>query len=201
VTGISLVALILILAASGLRRTSDDQRLLVLRLGAVSRLAGPGTTYVVPLLDKALRLNLKEFAPDWPALTREELLQRAVGYVSQSAPARPPTDWLPDISRAERWSRTIVAYFIVLTLCLGSAFLFSAALVLGLQWLEGEPLSGISGLANRQLSEESVVLMLFGAVTGITFGYWAAASLLRKLQVVPERVVSEVLKGRQVKRK
>jgi len=201
VTGISLVALILILAASGLRRTSDDQRLLVLRLGAVNRLAGPGITYVVPVLEKVLRLNLKEVAPDWHALTREELFQRAVGYISQLAPVPAPADWLPDVSRAERWSRTILAYFIVLTLSLGSAFLCGAALVLGLQWLEGEPLSGVSGLADRQLSGQSVVLMMFGFSTGVILGYRAAASLLRKLQVVPERVVREFLQGRQIKRK
>ena len=76
----------LLVLALGFRRTRDSERLLVLRLGRVHRLAGPGITWHLPAIDRPVRVDLDTAVPDWRSLTEDQLISRLIEYVSQPAP-------------------------------------------------------------------------------------------------------------------
>ena len=188
-------ALVLIAVATGLRRTTGSGRLLVLRLGSISRLAGPGVSYIVPIVERNVRVDLDEVAADWRALSEEELLQCVITYVSQPAP--PPVGWSGNVPRTERWIRSFSAYAILLVLALGFAAVLGFATTVASGWLEGSLPANLSDLLGTQLSRQSIVLMLFGFSVGAVIGWHIAASLIRSLDLVPERVIQQLLHGAQ----
>lgn len=63
------VGLLIILIISSVRVISDYERLVILRLGKYQGTRGPGFTYVIPLLEGAFRVDLREKFLDIPAQT------------------------------------------------------------------------------------------------------------------------------------
>jgi len=78
------VAVALLLA--GLRVVRDHHRLLIFRLGRPHRVAGPGICWIIPLVDRALRVNLDRAAPDWRSLSERDLIEKLVEFVSRPGP-------------------------------------------------------------------------------------------------------------------
>ncbi len=70
-----LVALgvVVVLVALGLRVVPERQRIAVMRLGRYVGLRGPGVVFVLPFIDRAIRLNLDHDIPNWRALSEDEL--------------------------------------------------------------------------------------------------------------------------------
>lgn len=85
-----LVPLVLAAAVAGMgvRIVPEPERLIVFRLGKLLRLAGPGLVWLVPFVDRAVRVNLDAAVPDWRGLAPEALLEALDRYVRRPAPPR-----------------------------------------------------------------------------------------------------------------
>ena len=66
---------VVVLAALGVRVVPESQRLAVVRLGTYVGLRGPGLVFVLPLIDRVMRMTLDRDIPNWRALSEEELRQ------------------------------------------------------------------------------------------------------------------------------
>ncbi len=73
--------LLLFYALSGLRNAQEAQRVVVFRLGRFHRVAGPGLFWIIPSVDKGVRVDLNQALPEWRALSPEELTQQVQAYV------------------------------------------------------------------------------------------------------------------------
>jgi regulator of protease activity HflC (stomatin/prohibitin superfamily) len=62
------LVLVALVAAISIRRVGSDEQLVVRRFGKVSRTAGPGLTFVVPLLERAQRVDTTP-RPRWAVAT------------------------------------------------------------------------------------------------------------------------------------
>ncbi len=81
------VPLLLVLCAlSGTRIARETERIVVFRLGRLHRVAGPGLLWIIPGVDKGLRISLNQALPEWRALSPQELAERVREYA-----CRPPT--------------------------------------------------------------------------------------------------------------
>ncbi len=69
----ALVVVVLVLLLTGLRVVRQHERLAVIRLGRYIGLKGPGLVFVLPAIDKAIRLNLDRDIPGWRSLSSESL--------------------------------------------------------------------------------------------------------------------------------
>jgi regulator of protease activity HflC (stomatin/prohibitin superfamily) len=76
------VALFVMILAASLKTIPEHERGVILRLGRVIRVQGPGLVFVLPAVDKMIRLNLlrEGLAPDTPD---EILVERALGRMSE----------------------------------------------------------------------------------------------------------------------
>jgi regulator of protease activity HflC (stomatin/prohibitin superfamily) len=73
----------------GVKHVSDPERLFVFRLGKPLRVAGPGVVFLVPLVDRGVRVNLDRAVPEWRSLDESQLIARLLEYVSQPGHPRP----------------------------------------------------------------------------------------------------------------
>ncbi|GEM_PF-5644340 len=80
------VALVIILGivllANAVKRTQDTERLFVFRLGRPYRLAGPGIIWLIPAIDKGIRVDLKLAAPNWRILSESKVFDLVLEYLS-----------------------------------------------------------------------------------------------------------------------
>ena len=188
--------LLLILVATGVRRTSGQYRLLVVRRGVINRLDGPGFSYVVPFLERAIRVDLEEVAPDWRGAAAEELHYRTILYIGRPFPD--PADWPSDVSRIARGVRRAAAYLVLFTVSLGSGLIVSTVCLFVLRWLGGSPPASLSEFYSERLPPESVALMILGLSVGSILGWFACVSFIQQIGLVPDRIVRELLYGPQV---
>jgi len=188
-----LIVVVAIALVASVRRTTGPERLLVLRLGSIHRLAGPGISLVAPVMERAVRINLDEVESAWPALSREELLRRVTLLVSQPGPA--PADWPENVPYTLRWIRSIAAYLLLLSLALASAHVFAAAGFIVARWLSGNPPSSLSELLDGEVSREAFALLMLGFSIGVFAGGSAAVWLIRFFQLIPERTLRKLLHG------
>ncbi|OGP54170.1 MAG: hypothetical protein A2Y65_00340 [Deltaproteobacteria bacterium RBG_13_52_11] len=77
---ILIIVLIIILAAS-IRVVREFERIAVFRLGRFFKIVGPGLVLLIPLVDKGVKVNLKEKIPEWHTLAPHELEERIKRYV------------------------------------------------------------------------------------------------------------------------
>ena len=71
----ALVALLVIVAKT-IVVTKEDERLVILRLGRLVAVRGPGRNIIVPFLDRAIKVNVERIS-GWEKLSETELLMRA----------------------------------------------------------------------------------------------------------------------------
>ena len=72
----------LVVVGLGVRVVRENERLAVLRLGRFNGVRGPGLVWIVPLVDKAIRVDLDREMPGARSLTPEQLaleIERRVG--------------------------------------------------------------------------------------------------------------------------
>jgi regulator of protease activity HflC (stomatin/prohibitin superfamily) len=72
----------LVIVGLGVRIVRENERLAVLRLGRFNGVRGPGLVWIVPLVDKAIRVDLDREVPGARSLTPEQLaleIERRVG--------------------------------------------------------------------------------------------------------------------------
>ena len=188
-----LIVVVAIAFVASVRRTTGPERLLVLRLGSIHRLAGPGISLVAPVMERAIRINLDEVESAWPALSREELLRRVTLFVRQPGPAL--ADWPEDVPYISRWIRSIAAYLLLLSLALASAYVVAAAGFIAARWLSGSPPSSLSELLDGEVSREAFALLMLGFSIGVFAGGSAAVWLIRFFQLIPERTLRKLLHG------
>ncbi|HET6420850.1 MAG TPA: SPFH domain-containing protein [Geobacteraceae bacterium] len=74
--------LVVIVLAKSLKVVSEQERLVHYRLGRLYRIAGPGILFLLPFMDKGIRVNLTEAVPGWQGLSQSELEQKIREYVA-----------------------------------------------------------------------------------------------------------------------
>lgn len=58
----------------GLRIVREDHhRLVIYRMGKFTRVAGPGTVFLIPHIDQAMDVDLNKSIPHWRTLSKEQL--------------------------------------------------------------------------------------------------------------------------------
>jgi regulator of protease activity HflC (stomatin/prohibitin superfamily) len=72
--------LLLVISSKAFRIAKDDELLVILRLGRVIAVHGPGRNLVMPFLDKAITVNLAQI-PGWDKLSESELQLKAAQLV------------------------------------------------------------------------------------------------------------------------
>ena len=70
---VGLVALVLI--GLSVRVVPEQANVAVWRLGRFIGIRGPGVVMILPLVDRAIRINLDQEVPRWRFLSKEELAQ------------------------------------------------------------------------------------------------------------------------------
>jgi regulator of protease activity HflC (stomatin/prohibitin superfamily) len=72
----------LVVVGMGVRVVGERERLAVLRLGRFIGIRGPGLVWILPFVDKAIRVNLEREVSDWRSLSTEQLakeIERRLG--------------------------------------------------------------------------------------------------------------------------
>jgi regulator of protease activity HflC (stomatin/prohibitin superfamily) len=80
---IGLAGLVLI-GLLGVRVVPAQEKLAVLRLGRFIGTRGPGVVWILPFVDKAIRMNLDRDVPEWRSLSTEQLASEIERRVSMS---------------------------------------------------------------------------------------------------------------------
>ena len=75
------IILAVIFLSASVRVVKDHERMAVFGLGRFLRVLGPGLVFLIPVVDKGVRVNLSEKIPGWQALSKEELGQKVTDYV------------------------------------------------------------------------------------------------------------------------
>lgn len=74
-----LAALVLL---KSLRIVREHERLVTYRLGRLYRIQGPGLIFLMPFVDKGIKVNLAEAVPGWQCLSPSELENKIREYVA-----------------------------------------------------------------------------------------------------------------------
>jgi regulator of protease activity HflC (stomatin/prohibitin superfamily) len=74
-TDLLLGLVVLVLVGMGVRVVPEHERLAMLRLGRFVGIRGPGLVWILPLVDKAVRVNLEREVAGWRSLSPDQLAQ------------------------------------------------------------------------------------------------------------------------------
>jgi regulator of protease activity HflC (stomatin/prohibitin superfamily) len=66
----------MIALANSVMIVREDERLVVLRLGRLLRVAGPGLVLLLPSIDRGIRVSLTRKVPGWQGMTPEQIEAR-----------------------------------------------------------------------------------------------------------------------------
>ena len=86
--GPSILIGLVILIAFGARVLRDNERAVIFRLGMSLGTRGPGIIYVIPLIERMIRVNLDKQVPGWHGILKDDLDQRVQKLVSKSTEER-----------------------------------------------------------------------------------------------------------------
>ena len=75
---------VLVLLVKSLLVVQENQRVVVIKLGQIERVLGPGLCFVLPFVDIPVLVNLDAHIPNWPALSSEELNVILISMVRQN---------------------------------------------------------------------------------------------------------------------
>ena len=79
---------VLVIAAKSIVAATEDEVLVVFRLGTVHRVYPPGRTLLIPFLDKAVKVRVDQ-VPGWQRLSESELEQKLVQAAINSSVGPP----------------------------------------------------------------------------------------------------------------
>ncbi len=82
--GPTIVIIIVLLVAFGARVLRENERAVIFRLGMPLATRGPGIIYVIPLIDRMIRVNLDKQLPGWRGMLREDLNEKVQKLVSDA---------------------------------------------------------------------------------------------------------------------
>ena len=82
--GPSIFLVIMILIICGARVLRENERAVIFRLGLPLHIRGPGIIYVIPLIERMIRVNLDKQLPGWRGILKEDLNQRVQKLVSET---------------------------------------------------------------------------------------------------------------------
>ena len=81
---LALAILVLIFLVKSLLVVQENQRVVVIKLGRIERVLGPGLCFVLPFVDIPVLVDLDAHVSNWPALSSEELNKQLVLMVRQN---------------------------------------------------------------------------------------------------------------------
>ncbi len=67
---------IVIILSLSIKILRGDERMVVLRLGHLSRIVGPGLVWLIPIIEKGIKVNLSKEFPGWQVLSKIELEEK-----------------------------------------------------------------------------------------------------------------------------
>ena len=82
--GPSIFLVLMILIIWGARVLRENERAVIFRLGFSVHVRGPGIIYVIPLMERMIRVNLDKQLPGWRGLLNEDLKQKVQKLVSET---------------------------------------------------------------------------------------------------------------------
>jgi regulator of protease activity HflC (stomatin/prohibitin superfamily) len=68
--------IIAILLALSIKILRGDERMVVLRLGRFLKVVGPGLVWLIPIIDKGIKVNLSKQFPGWQVVSKTELEEK-----------------------------------------------------------------------------------------------------------------------------
>ena len=68
--------IIAILLALSIKILRGDERMVVLRLGRFLKVVGPGLVWLIPIIDKGIKVNLSKQFPGWQVLSKTDLEEK-----------------------------------------------------------------------------------------------------------------------------
>jgi regulator of protease activity HflC (stomatin/prohibitin superfamily) len=75
----------MILTIWGARVLRENERAVIFRLGFSVHTRGPGIIYVIPLMERMIRVNLDKQLPGWRGMLNKELNQKVQKLVSETS--------------------------------------------------------------------------------------------------------------------
>jgi regulator of protease activity HflC (stomatin/prohibitin superfamily) len=82
--GPSIFLVLMILIIWGARVLRENERAVISRLGFSVQIRGPGIIYVIPLMERMIRVNLDKQLPGWRGMLNKDLNQRVRKLVSET---------------------------------------------------------------------------------------------------------------------
>jgi len=79
---LALVGLVLIVLS--VRIVREQERLAILRLGRFIGVRGPGLVWILPFVDKTIRITLGRDVPNWQSLSPEQLAKEVERHLTSS---------------------------------------------------------------------------------------------------------------------
>ena len=73
--------IITIILALSIKLLRGDERMVVLRLGRFLKVVGPGLVWLIPIIDKGIKVNLSKQFPGWQVLSKTELEEKVKASV------------------------------------------------------------------------------------------------------------------------
>ncbi len=83
-SSLAILVAAVILAILSVRVAREDERLAIIRLGQFIGIRGPGMVWVIPIVDKTMRINLDRDIPRWRSLSTEQLTNEIERYLTTS---------------------------------------------------------------------------------------------------------------------
>jgi regulator of protease activity HflC (stomatin/prohibitin superfamily) len=81
---LALTILVLVLLVKSLLVVQENQRVVVIKLGKIERVLGPGLCFVLPFVDIPVLVNLDAHISNWSVLSSEKLNEILISVVRQN---------------------------------------------------------------------------------------------------------------------
>ncbi len=76
------IAVFFVILNACVKSTRYSERIFVFRLGRPYRVAGPGIIWIIPGIDKGIRVDLNLAAPGWQFLSESKVMDLVLDYLS-----------------------------------------------------------------------------------------------------------------------
>jgi len=76
-----LFVILAIIAFTSVKTPREDERLVIFRLGRFLKIGGPGLVFLIPFVDRGVKINLTEKFPGWQGWSKVELEEKIKNLV------------------------------------------------------------------------------------------------------------------------